>query len=109
MYKKKPAKSKPRLKSNTLLIFTVEKEKTRLTTKPSKSATPKKDRFSISFFFEKIELAINKIPLKIINEITMIGANLLDLVFNLWLTKLLSKINHIIQFVILCCYYVKYY
>lgn len=80
MYKKKPTKSKPRLKSNTLLIFTVEIEKIRLKTNPIKSATQKKDRFSISFFLTRIELAINNIPHNIKNEIPMIGVNLLDLV-----------------------------
>lgn len=64
MYKKKPAKSKPRLKSNTLLIFTVEKEKTRLTTKPSKSATPKKIDSQYLSFLKRLNLPSIKYHLK---------------------------------------------
>ena len=56
---------------------TDEKEKTKFTISSNKSETPKRERASISFFFEKIAPYIMTIPVNIISEMTIIAVKLL--------------------------------
>ena len=56
---------------------TDEKEKTKLTISSNKSTTPKRERASISFFFEKTAPYIMAIPVNIISEMTIIAVKLL--------------------------------
>ena len=56
---------------------TDEKEKTKFTINSNRPPTPKRERASISFFFEKIAPYIMTIPVTIISEMTIVSAKLL--------------------------------